>query len=57
MKEKIEVVALKMFCTQDAWGLVKAQKGDKLTLHKTLAEQLVKDKFVRKVSKRKVKHG
>lgn len=58
MKDKVEVVALKGFCTQDAWGIVNAKEGDILTLHITLACQLTKDGYVRKHrNKRKVKHG
>ena len=58
MKDFVEVIALKGFCTQDAWGLVKATEGEILNLHITLACQLTKDGYVRKNrKKRKVKHG
>ena len=56
-KDFVDVVALKGFCTQDAWGLVKCKQGDKLKLHITLACQLIKAGYVRKDRKRKVKHG
>lgn len=58
MKDGIEVIVLKGFCTQDAWGIVNANEGDILTLHITLACQLTKEGYVRKNrKKRKVKHG